>query len=68
MFVGTIKHLDAIDQERLTIEAISLEALTTSEIEGRFWTGPAFNHRFANSLAWLPMTGRWERRSKASQR
>lgn len=34
MFVGTIKHLDAIDQERLTIEAISLEALTTSEIEG----------------------------------
>ena len=34
MFVGTIKHLDAVDQERLTIEAISLEALTTSEIEG----------------------------------
>ena len=34
MFVGTIKHLDAADQERLTIEAISLEALTTSEIEG----------------------------------
>ena len=33
MFVGTIKHLDAIDHERLTIEAISLEALTTSEIE-----------------------------------
>ena len=34
MFVGTVKHLDAMDQERLTIEAISLEALTTSEIEG----------------------------------
>ena len=34
MFAGTIKHLDAIDHERLTIEAISLEALTTSEIEG----------------------------------
>ena len=34
MFVGTIRHLGAIDQEQLTIEAISLEALTTSEIEG----------------------------------
>ena len=34
MFSGTIKHLDAMDQEQLTIEAISLEALTTSEIEG----------------------------------
>ena len=34
MFIGTIKHLDAIEQEQLTIEAISLEALTTSEIEG----------------------------------
>ena len=34
MFVGTIRHLGAIDQEQFTIEAISLEALTTSEIEG----------------------------------
>ncbi len=34
MFAGTIKHLNAQDHEQLTIEAISTEALTTSEIEG----------------------------------
>jgi len=34
MFAGTLKHLGAADQEQLTIEAISTEALTTSEIEG----------------------------------
>jgi Fic family protein len=31
---GVLKHLDAADREQLTIEAISTEALTTSEIEG----------------------------------
>ncbi len=34
MFAGTIKHLNETDREQLTIEAISTEALTTSEIEG----------------------------------
>lgn len=34
MFAGTIKHLGEEDREQLTIEAISTEALTTSEIEG----------------------------------
>ena len=34
MFAGAIKHLEKLDQEQLTIEAISIEALTTSEIEG----------------------------------
>jgi Fic family protein len=34
MFAGTIKHLNQTDREQLTIEAISTEALTTSEIEG----------------------------------
>ncbi len=34
MFVGAIKHLNGQDLEQLTIEAISAEALTTSEIEG----------------------------------
>ena len=34
MFVGAMKHLDTIDQKQIAIEAISLEALTTSEIEG----------------------------------
>ena len=31
---GTLKHLDEADRELLTIEAISSEALATSEIEG----------------------------------
>src|SRR5258708_94358 len=34
MFTGTIRHLGEQDQEQLMIEAISTEALTTSEIEG----------------------------------
>ena len=34
VFSGTVRHLTAADQKQLTIEAISSEALTTSEIEG----------------------------------
>lgn len=34
VFAGTMRHLAASDQEQLAIEAISTEALTTSEIEG----------------------------------
>jgi Fic family protein len=34
VFAGTVKHLATTEQEQLTIEAISSEALTTSEIEG----------------------------------
>src|SRR3984957_5652535 len=33
-FVGTIKHLGEEERNQLTIEAMSTEALTTSEIEG----------------------------------
>lgn len=36
MFVGMIKHLGEIDRNQLTVEAMSTEALTTSEIEGEF--------------------------------
>jgi Fic family protein len=34
MFIGTVKHLGPEDREQLTVEAMSAEALTTSEIEG----------------------------------
>lgn len=34
LFAGTVKHLPATDREQLTVEAISMEAVTTSEIEG----------------------------------
>lgn len=33
-YAGTAKHLGADDREQLTVEAMSTEALTTSEIEG----------------------------------
>ncbi|MBM3766928.1 MAG: Fic family protein [Acidobacteria bacterium] len=34
--VGAVKHLASSDREQLTLEALSREALTTSEIEGEF--------------------------------
>jgi len=34
MFAGAIKYLAPVDREQLTVEAISTEAVTTSEIEG----------------------------------
>jgi Fic family protein len=34
MFVGAIQHLGEEDRDQLTVEAMSSEALTTSEIEG----------------------------------
>jgi Fic family protein len=34
MFIGAIKHLGDEDRNQLTVEAMSTEALTTSEIEG----------------------------------
>ena len=34
MFVGTVRHLGKEERDQLTIEAMSTEAVTTSEIEG----------------------------------
>ena len=34
MFVGTVRHLGNEERDQLTIEAMSTEAVTTSEIEG----------------------------------
>ena len=34
VFVGTVRHLNAEDKDQLTIESMSTEAVTTSEIEG----------------------------------
>ncbi len=33
-YVGAVKHLEADDREQLTVEAMSAEAVSTSEIEG----------------------------------
>jgi Fic family protein len=34
VLVGTVKHLSEEDRQQLTVDAMSTEALTTSEIEG----------------------------------
>src|ERR1700688_2249700 len=34
VLVGTVKHLGSEEKDELTVEAMSSEALTTSEIEG----------------------------------
>jgi Fic family protein len=34
LLVGTVKHLSEEDRQHLTVEAMSIEAITTSEIEG----------------------------------
>ncbi|MEX2264664.1 MAG: Fic family protein [Bryobacteraceae bacterium] len=34
VFVGSVKHLEPEDRDQLTVEAMSTEAVTTSEIEG----------------------------------
>ncbi len=34
VLVGTVKHLETDERDQLTIEAMSIEAVTTSEIEG----------------------------------
>jgi glycine cleavage system regulatory protein len=34
VFTGTVKHLAPKDREQITIEAMSTEAVRTSEIEG----------------------------------
>src|SRR5579862_3585838 len=33
-YVGTLKHLDQEGRDQITVEAMSTEAVTTSEIEG----------------------------------
>lgn len=48
-FAGTLRHLGTEDQEQLTIEAISSQAITTSEIEVRFWTGPVSSPQSADT-------------------
>ncbi len=34
VFAGAVKHLGVVDTEELTVDALSIEAVTTSEIEG----------------------------------
>jgi Fic family protein len=57
MFAGILKHLNELDQEQLKIEAISMEAITTSEIEARSLTASAYSRPFAGNSVWRRTTG-----------
>jgi len=53
VFVGTVRHLGTEERDQLTIEAMSTEAVTTSEIEGESWIGRACSPLSASNWDWL---------------
>ncbi len=62
---GTIRHLGENEREQITVDSMSTEAVTTSEIEGECWIGQACNLPYAGSLAWWPTNGMCGPRSRA---
>ena len=68
VLVGTVKHLETDERDQLTIEAMSTEAVTTSEIEGETWTVRASNPPYASNLDCRPTTGACGRLNKALRR
>ena len=67
-FVGAIKHLGDEDRNQLTVEAMSTEALTTSEIKVRSSIGQVSSRPSSGSWGWQRTTGAPHRRSAASRR
>jgi Fic family protein len=51
-FVGAIKHLGDEDRNQLTVEAMSTEALTTSEIEGEVLDRASVQSSIQRQLGW----------------
>ena len=49
-YAGTAKHLGAEDREQLTVEAMSTEAVTTSEIEGEILDRPSVQSSIRRQL------------------
>ena len=47
---GMVRHLGKADREHLTVETISAEAVTTSEIEGEILIAPVCSPPSANNL------------------
>src|ERR1700722_2539432 len=52
-FVGAIKHLGEEDRNQLTVEAMSTEALTTSEIEGEILNRASVQSSIQRQLGFL---------------
>jgi Fic family protein len=57
IFAGTIKHLDDPDRDVITVEALSTEAATTSEIEGEILDRASVQSSVRRELG-LPPDGR----------
>src|SRR5258708_990256 len=50
--VGTVKHLGRGEHDQLTIEGMSSEAVTTSEIEGEILDGASVQSSLRKQLVW----------------
>ena len=64
MFIGTVKHLSPADHEQLVVEAMSVEAVTTSEIEGETLDRAGLSQKKPLPRAWDSRTLQlWRQRS-----
>jgi len=52
VFVGSVKHLESDERQRLTVTAMSTEALATSEIEGEILDRASVQSSIQRQLAW----------------
>jgi hypothetical protein len=55
--VGAVKHLNGDEREQITIEAISTEAVTTSEIEGEIPDSPTVGITNRQPTSWAGGAG-----------
>jgi Fic family protein len=62
-FIGTFHHLDADDRDQFTVETLSTEAITTSEIEGEMLDRASVQSSIQRQLGF----GTDQRRAKASE-
>ena len=65
VFIGTVRHLGADDRDQLTVDAISAEALTTSEIEGEILDRASVQSSIRRQLGWQRKNGASARPKRA---
>jgi hypothetical protein len=68
VIVGTVKHLGQEDREQLTVESMSTEALTTSEIEGEILDRASVQSSIRKQLGWPRTNGGRGRQRRESPR
>src|SRR6516164_8128800 len=57
VFVGTVRHLGQEERDHLTVEAMSTEAVTTSEIEGEILDRASVQFSLRKQLGLARMNG-----------